>query len=416
LEAKRRPGTGDGARANACSKYFIMISVEEARKIISDNITTLKAATSTIGKASGHVLAADIYATRNIPAFPQSSMDGYAFSFADWKQGLGLPLAGEVQAGSPDKSKLVTGTAIRIFTGAPVPSGADTVVMQEKTRKENNTLFVEDVATRVGLNVRPEGSEIKAGELALPAGTKLTPAAIGFLAAIGVTELLVFPRPSISIIITGKELQVPGSALNYGEVYECNSFSLGAALHQFHFDKIIISQVDDDLDLLKEVLLTNLDRSDVVLLTGGISAGDYDFVLQAATACGVTTKFHKIKQRPGKPLYFGTKENKLVFGLPGNPSSVLTCFYEYVMLALYQLGHDRKELQSVQAPLGNNFQKVPGLTHFAKGYYDGKKVAILDAQESYRLSSFAKSNCLVVLKEDIVTYMEGEMVEIHLLP
>lgn len=393
-----------------------MISVSEARKIISDNVVSLAAMPSTLQKAAGHILAADVYATRNIPAFPQSSMDGFAFNFATWKQGQGLPLKGEMQAGSGDQSRLNPGTAIRIFTGAPVPAGADTVVMQEKTNQSDNKLFIEDAAIKAGLNVRPEGSEIKAAELALGEGTILTPAAIGFLAAIGVTELMIYPRPSISIIITGKELQEPGSALGYGQVYECNSFTLASALHQLHFDKLIINQVDDDLAALSEVLLASLNRSDVVLLTGGISAGDYDFVLQAANNCGVETKFHKIKQRPGKPLYFGTKDNKLVFGLPGNPSSVLTCFYEYALPALYQLSNQGKSLQVLQAALANNFKKVKELTHFAKGYFDGKKVTILDAQESYRLSSFAKANCLVILEEDRIVYEEEELVDIHLLP
>lgn len=393
-----------------------MISVTEARKIISDNVAALAVVPSTLQKAAGHVLAATIYATRNIPAFPQSSMDGYAFSFDDLKQGQGLPLAGEMQAGASDQTKLNPGTAIRIFTGAPVPPGADTVVMQEKTKQTGNNLFIEDAAIKLGLNVRPEGSEIKAGEMALPAGSKLTPAAIGFLAAIGVTEVMIYPKPSISIIITGKELQEPGSALNYGQVYECNSYTLGTALHQLHFDKIIISQVDDDLAALSEVLAASLNRSDVVLLTGGISAGDYDFVLQAAGNCGVETKFHKIRQRPGKPLYFGTKGNKLVFGLPGNPSSVLTCFYEYAMPALYKLSNEQKSLQVRQVTIANNFKKVKELTHFAKGYFDGKRVTILDAQESYRLSSFAKANCLVVLEEDRIIYEEEELVDIHLLP
>jgi len=393
-----------------------MISVSEARKIISDNITVMAGVPATIQKAAGHVLAADIYATRNIPAFPQSSMDGYAFNFEDWKEGQGLPLTGEMQAGSADQSGLRSGTAIRIFTGAPVPAGADTVVMQEKTKLTDHKLFIEDAAIRSGLNVRPEGSEIKTGELALPAGTKLTPAAIGFLAAIGITEVMIYPRPSISIIITGKELQEPGSVLDYGQVYECNSFTLGSALHQLHFDKLTIIHVDDDLTALSEVLSASLDSSDVVLLTGGISAGDYDFVLQAANNCGVDKKFHKIKQRPGKPLYFGTKGNKLVFGLPGNPSSVLTCFYEYAMPAIFQLANEQKSLQVLQASLVNNFKKVKELTHFAKGYFDGKMVTILDAQESYRLSSFAKANCLVVLEEDRAIYEEEEIVDIHLLP
>ena len=154
----------------------------------------------------------------------------------------------------------------------------------------------------------------------------------------------------------------------------------------------------------------------MVLLTGGISAGDYDFVLQAATNCGVTKLFHKIKQRPGKPLYFGKKENKLVFGLPGNPSSVLTCFYEYVLTALSILTKRKISLQKIHAPLFKPFRKSVPLTQFLKGHYNGTTVTVLDAQESYRLSSFAKANCLVKINEEVMEYKEGEIVEVHLLP
>jgi molybdopterin molybdotransferase len=151
-------------------------------------------------------------------------------------------------------------------------------------------------------------------------------------------------------------------------------------------------------------------------LTGGISVGDYDFVLQSATECGVEKLFHKIKQRPGKPLYFGKKENKLVFGLPGNPSSVLTCFYQYVIPALEKLSKRKIELQSLQVPLAKAFQKNTGLTHFLKGFYDGKTAMPLDAQESYRLSSFAKANCLIQINEEITALKEGELVDVYLLP
>ena len=168
-----------------------------------------------------------------------------------------------------------------------------------------------------------------------------------------------------------------------------------------------------------------LQQSDVVLLTGGISAGDYDFVLQAATECGVEKLFHKVKQRPGRPLYFGKKArlndavgqgNKLVFGLPGNPSSVLTCFYQYVIPALEKLSSRKKFLQAVRAPLSKPFQKNTGLTHFLKGIYNGKTAMSLDAQESYRLSSFATANCLIQIDEEITSLKEGELVDVYLLP
>ena len=201
-----------------------------------------------------------------------------------------------------------------------------------------------------------------------------------------------------------------------GQVYDANSFSLSAILKHLHFENIKIFRSEDDLDILTGLLKVALKESDVVLLTGGISVGDYDFVLQATEHCGVKKLFHKIKQRPGKPLFFGTTENKLVFGLPGNPSSVLTCFYEYVLPALELLTLQPMRLRTLQAPLGKSYTKKTVLTHFLKGYYDGNEVRILEAQESYRLSSFAKSNCLVVLPESVMEFTQGLQMELHLLP
>ena len=154
----------------------------------------------------------------------------------------------------------------------------------------------------------------------------------------------------------------------------------------------------------------------MVCLSGGISVGDYDFVLQASKNCGVRKLFHKIKQRPGKPLFFGKKGNKLVFGLPGNPSSVLTCFYEYVLAALEVLTMRNVSLKVIRAPLLKSYQKSVLLTHFLKGKYDGKTVEILGAQESFRLSSYAKANCLVKIDEEVMECKSGELVDVHLFP
>jgi len=159
-----------------------------------------------------------------------------------------------------------------------------------------------------------------------------------------------------------------------------------------------------------------LQQSEIVFLTGGVSVGDYDFVAAAAAENGVEKIFHKIKQRPGKPFYFGKKESKLVFGLPGNPASVLTCFYEHVEPALKKIAGQKTALQVMQVPLAEPFKKAAGLTHFLKGFYDGKIVAALSAQESYRLSSFANANCLIKIDEEVTVCEKNEFVEIHLLP
>ncbi|TMI96678.1 MAG: molybdopterin molybdotransferase MoeA [Bacteroidetes bacterium] len=392
-----------------------MISVFEAKKIIDENVFCLQPVTLPLQESAGLILAEDVHASMDIPAFPQSSMDGYAFSFEGWKKHKKLKIAGEVAAGSSETFTLAPENTVRIFTGAAVPTGADTVIMQEKIKTVNGELIIEDETLQLGNSVRSKGSEIKAGELALGKESILSPASIGFLAGIGITEVKVYPNPSIAIIITGNELQQPGQSLQHGQVYESNSFALKAVLQQLYINNIEILYATDQPEVVTGTLKKALEQADVVLLTGGISVGDYDFVLQAATECGVEKLFHKIKQRPGKPLYFGKKKNKLIFGLPGNPSSVLTCFYQYVIPALEKLSNRKIGLQSVRAPLAKAFQKNTGLTHFLKGFYNGKTAVPLDAQESFRLSSFAKANCLIQVDEDTTTLNEGELVDVYLL-
>lgn len=393
-----------------------MISVEEAKKLISENSVVSPPVTYCLQQAAGMVLAEYLFASIDIPAYAQSSMDGYAFSFPDWKANRSLKINGEMAAGSNETVTLSPGNAVRIFTGAAVPPGADTVVIQEKTKIENDRLYIEDENILQGSNVRAKGSEIKAGQLALAKESLLMPAAIGFLAGIGIAEVLVYPHPSVSIIVTGNELQTPGQPLLYGQVYESNSYSLQAALKQLQIQKIKTYKVEDELEAVKKVLNDAMQQSDIVFLTGGVSVGDYDFVALAAAQNGVEKIFHKIKQRPGKPFYFGKKENKLVFGLPGNPASVLTCFYEYAEPALKKIGKQKTGLRVMQVPLTTAFKKAAGLTHFVKGFYDGKMVTPLTAQESYRLSSFANANCFIQINEETTTCEKGEIVEIHLLP
>ena len=391
-----------------------MISVAEAKKIVSDNVQALVPVSMSLEQAAGLTLAEDIFASSDIPAFPQSSMDGYAIAFDDYPN-KNLNIIGEIAAGSNDFQTISPGNAVRIFTGAAVPSGADTVVMQEKVKTGNGILLIEDEKLQRGTNVRPKGSEIKAGALALEKDTVLNPAAVGFLANIGIMEVKVYPAPSFSIIITGNELQEPGRPLEYGQVYESNSFTLKAVLQQLYVNAIEMFHATDNPEVVTDTLRKALQQSDIVLLTGGISVGDYDFVLQAAHHCGVELLFHKVKQRPGKPLYVGKKDRKLVFGLPGNPSSVLTCFYQYVVPAIEKMCKRKTSILIVQAPLSASFQSVAGLTQFAKGYYDGKTATPLPAQESYRLSSFARANCLIEVKETVAECRAGDIVDVHLL-
>jgi len=391
-----------------------MISVKVAKDLISENIISLAPIVIELAQASGHILAADIYAKFDIPAFRQSSMDGYALKFADSEKELRL--IGEMAAGTSTHLTINEGETSRIFTGAPLPDGADTVVMQEKITRTDDKITLQDENLKAGSNVREIGSEIAASALAMEKGDLLSPAAVGFLAGIGITEVTVFPLPQIALIVTGRELQKPGEALAFGQVYESNSYSLSAALKAEGITNITVYEADDELQILQNVLQTALDKHDVVLLTGGVSVGDYDFVIEAATRCGVKQVFHKVKQKPGKPLYFGTYNPKLVFGLPGNPSSVLSCYYNYVLPAVKALSQKSNTVTEVQAVLTHAYKKPAGLTHFLKGKYENGKVSPLGAQESYRLSSFAQSNCLICLNETQENFEAGETVTILILP
>ncbi len=390
-----------------------MISVGEARNIIIGNTSRSLPVKKSVAASAGYTLAKDVFAFTDIPAFRQSSMDGYAIMFSD--KDSALMLSGTMEAGTSKTFTLQKGNAVRIFTGAPLPEGADTVVMQEKVKRQGETVLIEDVDLAEGKNVRNKGAEIKSGELAMQAGTLLSPAAIGFLSGIGISEIFVYPLPSISIIITGNEIQVPGLPLQFGQVYDANTFQLKAALQSIGITDIITWKVNDDPASLRTVLEKALEKSDMILLTGGVSVGDYDYVVSATADCAVEQHFHKIKQRPGKPLFFGTKPGKTIFGLPGNPSSVLSCFYMYVMPCISILSGRDNRVKKSSAILTHGYQKPKGLTCFLKGSEKEGKVTPLGAQESFRLSSFAQANCLVELEEDRESYEAGETVTIHLL-
>lgn len=393
-----------------------MISVDEAKQIIQTTVQPLLPVELTLQQAAGLVLATDIFSPINFPPFHQSSVDGWAFRFNDLQRSLTFDIAGEVAAGSSLSFPDLQQKAVRIFTGAPVPTGADTVVMQEKATATTGRLTISDPDIEQGANVRPAGTDCKMGQLALQAGTVLQPAAIGYLAGLGITSVWVVPAPIITIIVTGNELQAPGSPLQPGKVFESNSFMLVAALNSLHINKVSVVQVGDSLAAITTAIQQALSQSNMVLLTGGVSVGDHDWVVAAAQGAEVAKGFHRVKQRPGKPLFFGFQNDKVVFGLPGNPSSVLTCFWEYVVLAIEQLTGKKNLVKAEWCTLSSDFEKNTALTHFVKAHCQNGVVTPLQAQESYRLSSYAVSNCLLVVQEDCERLSAGSQVEVHWLP
>ena len=392
-----------------------MVSVDSAKEIIDSLLPKpQKARGVRIQDALGSTLASDVYAQFSIPNFEQSSMDGYAIHYEDREQEL--QVVDTIPAGTTMQKTLSRGNAMRIFTGAPLPIGADTVVMQEQVQvTKNRSVWIKDQNLRQGDNIRARGSEVKMGALALQDGTFLTPAAIGYLAGIGCTHVDTYSTPRVAIILTGDELIPPGGHLGFGEVYESNSYQLSAALTQLGINDVEVLHIPDNLERLETAIETSLARVDMLLLVGGVSVGDYDFVATAAKKCGIEQQFHKISQKPGKPLFFGNKGGKLVIGLPGNPSSTLTCFYLYAAPALEKLMRVPPRIKKIIAPIRGNYHKKEGLTHFLKGRYNGEELIQLHAQDSYRLQSYAQANCLIIIPEQAVTILSGTNVEAYLL-
>ena len=389
-----------------------MITVEEAIEYVESNSqpgrNTVKIS---LKNALGFVLAEDVMSPIDMPPFRQSAMDGYAVRIHDSEY---YHVKGELQAGDSKDVTLQKGDAVRIFTGAPVPNDANAVVIQEKTKIHEQELQVHDEVT-VQSNIRPKGEQIQKGEMALGKGISLTPAAIGFLTTIGITDVSVYQKPSIGIIATGNELAEAGTELKHGQIYESNSLMLRTALVSSGYTDNETFKVPDDFNSTRNLLEEVLKSKDVVLITGGISVGDYDFVGKALQELKVSQLFYKVKQKPGKPLFFGKKNDTYVFALPGNPAAALSCFYIYVQRCLRRIeGCLNFEPFTVDATSLSEYSSKGDRAQFLKADYQNGKVKILEGQSSSMLHSFAVSNALVYLSADKNKVEKGDIVQLIL--
>ncbi len=392
-----------------------MISVEQAIALIQQHSKRLSSKKVSVADALGCVLSENAISPISLPPFDQSAMDGYAVRFSD--TGKQIKIIGEVAAGKVFPKKLQSGEAVRIFTGASVPVGTDTVIMQERILIENGNLLLQDPNLKKGANIRKAASQIKKGKIALSKGTIITPGGIGYLTAMGIKTINVFAPSRITIIITGSELRKPGEKLKNGEIYESNSFTLNSALQSIHLKSQKTITVKDNEAAVFNAIKKAIATSDLVLVTGGISVGDYDFTGSSLKKIGVKNIFYKIKQKPGKPIFFGKHNKTLIFGLPGNPAAVLSCFYEYVYPSLRIMqGRNDVFLKKLNLPMANDYNKKAGLSFFLKGKISDKAVVPLEGQESYILSSFALADCLIYLPSVAENIKTGDLVEVHLLP
>lgn len=391
-----------------------LVTVDEALAIIRKSAHQSASVKMPLREARSRVLADDVCAEVSLPPFDQSAMDGYAVNFASMKEQMRVN--GFAPAGKRVVAEIAKNEAVRIFTGAMMPAGADTVIKQEDVNRAGENISFEVQAVQQGQNVRLKGEQIKKGNVALAKGTMLNDGAIGYLSALGISSVAVIQLPKVSVIVTGNELKSAGEILEDGEIYESNSNALISALKSQGIIDVEVRKAEDSPEIVRIEVEHALKNSDVVLITGGVSVGELDYTTRVLNELGVESKFHGVAQRPGKPLYFGIAGEKIVFGLPGNPASVLSCFYIYVIPALRAQQATAHGLTRVILPVSNSYGKPANLTCFLKGKIEGDHVRILPGQESFILSSFAEADCLVEAPSGTAEIQVGDKLNCYILP
>ncbi len=364
--------------------------------------------------AQGRALAEEVVAPRSLPPFGVSQMDGFALSASDARSpGARLRVAFEVFAGSPPPPELPPGACCRIFTGAPVPDGADAVEMQEEVALRGGTATFARAA-EPGRFIRRAGSDVREGAVALARGAVVDPGAIGLAAALGRTELLVHRRPRVALLATGDELVPVDRAAAPGRILDSNSHALAAACREAGARPTLLPLAADDAGALGAAL-RSAEGFDVLVTSGGVSVGEKDLVKAALEAWGTRLAFWRVAMRPGKPLAFGRRGATAVFGLPGNPASALVTFELFVRPALRALAHLRGSGRTeLPARLGSPFVKAPGLTQYVRARAvleeDGLVVEPLRAQASGDLTSVTGFEALAVLPRDATALPRGALV------
>lgn len=370
------------------------ISVARARAQVRQLVAPLGTEDIPLLNANGRVLSATIRSGMELPPFTRAAMDGYALGAGPDRAGTRFEVVGHVAAGDPMPPPLAAGQAVRILTGAPVPAETMAIVQQEwATRLADHVVLERDV--NEGMHIRLKGETLPKGASAIEARTILSPAALGFLSMLGITEVPVHRRPRVSVLVTGSELIAPGSPLRDGQVYESNSAMLASALARDGAETKM-ALVDDDPDRIQTAIANALSNCDMLLISGGNSVGDHDHVHAALHALKVTEVFHHVAQKPGKPLYFGSYGRKPVFALPGNPAASLVCYRMYVLDALRRMqGVAGRTDESLALPLANC--SVKGVEHaqFLFGRVRNGRVSILGEQGSSMLQAAAHANVLV---------------------
>ena len=390
-----------------------MLSLEQAQATIRERITQAqRTQIITLDDAVGRTFARAPVAVVDNPAFDNSAMDGYTFNAADLVRAQGmLPVQGESSCGSAP-GMLTPGTTMRIFTGAPIPSGADSIAIQEVVHVQGGVATF-PAATKIEDFIRRRGEDFRCGEPLYPVGRRITPMDIALLAAAGVSQFEVFAKPTVLVVATGDELVPPGSALQAGQIYESNRAATIAQLRQLGAEVIDGGIVKDNAATLHSVLAGAVDY-DFVITSGGASVGDHDVVKQVFAQLG-SIEFWRVKIKPGKPLAFGRVGEKThFFALPGNPVSSLVTFKLFVEPALKTWHHGVGSWMELAATVENDFRRSPGRMEFLRGRLrteNGRVYAqALSGQGSHMLGTLRMTNGLIKIGEESVGFKAGDIV------
>lgn len=393
-----------------------MVSIREAIEILKHTLMPMPCEDVTLSQSLNRVLAEPLFSPIAVPPFDNSGMDGYALNYINGKIEYKLLTGQYIAAGAAVQHKIAQGEAVRIYTGAPIPTGANVVVPQEQVVVQKNSIVIEGDGLENGLNVRAKGSQCKIGDKLVDAGSVIMPAVIALLASVGIESVKVIRKPVVSVLVTGNELINPGKKLKYGEIYNANQFAVESFLTSMNIEIGSSKHVADNSQKLNQALDDALKLSDVIILTGGISVGDFDLVYDTLIQKKVKPLFYKVKQKPGRPLFVGIKESKVVFALPGNPAAVIACLYLYVKPSIRQLcGEMNAFLPSDILPLAHEWNKKTDFSNILKAKVENNKIRILTGQDSFNLQPFGDANALVVCFEENMANKEGDKFEIYYL-
>lgn len=396
------------------------LDVEEARQRIRDDCTPISGHQQiTVREALHRILAEPVCSPIDVPAHTNSAVDGYAVQHADLNDRYApLDVIGTALAGTPFGGQLVSGQAVRIMTGAVLPDGADTVIMQEDTEKEHDQIYVQG-PHRYGENVRQAGEDLAAGGIALARGKRLQAADMGLLASLGTSEIKVYRRLRVAFFSTGDELRSLGEPLGKGEIYDSNRYTLLGMLSALDMEVIDLGVIKDDPQSLRQALQTASREADAIITTGGVSVGEADYIRETMQQLG-NINFWQIAMKPGRPLAYGRVNDTPLFGLPGNPVAVMVTFYQFVKPVLLRLaGMDIASIpRQFKVKSASVFRKKPGRTEYQRAILqtdDNGELTVrsFGRQGSGILRSMSEADCLVVLPKNNDGVKEGDYVEVQ---